>query len=837
MAVPCGPPSSWDSWPPSGARAARPHRLRLARPPSCSSPSTRCAPTASAATATPRRARRPSTPSPRAASVFERAYTPAPITLPAHTSMLTGLAAARARRARQRRLRARRRGRRPSRRRCARAGLRHRAPSSAASRWPGASGSARGFDHYDDAIGEGAGRAATSSPSAAADAWRTRRAPGSACHPGHVFVWVHLFDPHAPYDPPPAFRGAIPTAARVAAADAAARRRLLAAWDARPEPSIVVAHRRSRRGLRRARRGEPQPLRLRHDAARAARRARARAGRRAARRRRGGPRRHRGHHRATRVGPGGTDRCPAARCALRWTARPRRRSTRRRWPRASTSAGATCAPGATGDTSTSARRGRSSTTSRPIPARRATSPPRIPDVVAAADGGARRARSARRARRRAAARPTPRRRSGCARSATCRARRRRGSGADPKDKVDVALLHRARRRALPRPRRGRRRLPADRDARPRQSARELPARRRAAARGPRATRRSRTTARSSPAGRAPPTPFVGPRHRATRSAGRLDEARARAAARPWPSIPPAARPTTTSARSRGVQGDAAAARRDYEAALADPVTRERAQARLAGAAVSAAPCAPVVASRRLLPPASSRGRAPRSLAAARARAHGASVLLVTIDTLRADHVGAYGATTRGHAAHRRPGRARARCSRRRWPPCRSRCRRTRRSSAASSRRITACTTTARYVFPAGPRRRWPRVLKGRGYATGAFVAAYVLDRRFGLARGFDHYDDRIERRQQGASVLESERPAARWSRPPPRTGSGAQPGPFFAWVHFYDPHAPYDPPSPYREQQRGPSLRRRGGVRRRVRGARWWPRRASARAQSRSWSS
>jgi Flp pilus assembly protein TadD len=75
----------------------------------------------------------------------------------------------------------------------------------------------------------------------------------------------------------------------------------------------------------------------------------------------------------------------------------------------------------------------------------------------------------------------------------------------------------------------------------------------------------------------------------------------------------------------------------------------------------------------------------------------------------------------------------------------------------------------------------------------------VLDRRFGLARGFDVYDDAIERRDTGGSVLESERrgdvvvaAAQAWIE-----GQGE---PFFAWVHLYDPHAPYDPPSPHRER-------------------------------------
>ncbi len=91
-------------------------------------------------------------------------------------------------------------------------------------------------------------------------------------------------------------------------------------------------------------------------------------------------------------------------------------------------------------------------------------------------------------------------------------------------------------------------------------------------------------------------------------------------------------------------------------------------------------------------------------------------------------------------------------------------------------------------------------LRANGYATGAFVGAYVLDRRFGLARGFDHYDDRIERGDDGAkSVLESERrgedvaaAASAWV--------ASQPGAYFAWVHLYDPHAPYEPPAPFRER-------------------------------------
>jgi arylsulfatase A-like enzyme/tetratricopeptide (TPR) repeat protein len=89
-----------------------------------------------------------------------------------------------------------------------------------------------------------------------------------------------------------------------------------------------------------------------------------------------------------------------------------------------------------------------------------------------------------------------------------------------------------------------------------------------------------------------------------------------------------------------------------------------------------------------------------------------------------------------------------------------------------------------------------RVLQGRGVRTGAFVGAYVLDRRFGLADGFDAYDDRIRRRPDEGANLEAERrgsdvadAAIAWLN--------QQSSRFFLWVHLYDPHAPYNPPSEF----------------------------------------
>jgi choline-sulfatase len=103
----------------------------------------------------------------------------------------------------------------------------------------------------------------------------------------------------------------------------------------------------------------------------------------------------------------------------------------------------------------------------------------------------------------------------------------------------------------------------------------------------------------------------------------------------------------------------------------------------------------------------------------------------------------------------------------------------------------------RYVLPADLETIATR-LEAAGYETGAFVGAYVLDRRFGLARGFDVYDDRITRNETGASVLESQRrggevveAASAWI--------AQRRVPFFVWAHLYDAHAPYEAPSPFRE--------------------------------------
>jgi arylsulfatase A-like enzyme/tetratricopeptide (TPR) repeat protein len=95
---------------------------------------------------------------------------------------------------------------------------------------------------------------------------------------------------------------------------------------------------------------------------------------------------------------------------------------------------------------------------------------------------------------------------------------------------------------------------------------------------------------------------------------------------------------------------------------------------------------------------------------------------------------------------------------------------------------------------------WAERLQAEGYATGAFIGAFPLDSRFGLAQGFDTYDDFVTG-PGDTSYLMPERSASavvaaarRWIR--------RERDSWFAWVHVYDPHAPYLPPPPFDEQYR-----------------------------------
>ena len=91
-------------------------------------------------------------------------------------------------------------------------------------------------------------------------------------------------------------------------------------------------------------------------------------------------------------------------------------------------------------------------------------------------------------------------------------------------------------------------------------------------------------------------------------------------------------------------------------------------------------------------------------------------------------------------------------------------------------------------------------LKAKGYVTGAFIGAYVLDSRYGLGHDFDvyhelyrHLDEQFEFDIQQARAEDVVKAAVEWYRQ--QEGKRR-----FLWVHVYDPHAPYEPPQAYKER-------------------------------------
>jgi arylsulfatase A-like enzyme/Tfp pilus assembly protein PilF len=90
-------------------------------------------------------------------------------------------------------------------------------------------------------------------------------------------------------------------------------------------------------------------------------------------------------------------------------------------------------------------------------------------------------------------------------------------------------------------------------------------------------------------------------------------------------------------------------------------------------------------------------------------------------------------------------------------------------------------------------------LKANGLKTGGFVGAYVLDRRWGIAQGFDTYSDDFDLSKFASPTLgEVERPANEVADHALAWLETVKASRFFGWVHFYDAHSPYVPPEPYR---------------------------------------
>lgn len=88
------------------------------------------------------------------------------------------------------------------------------------------------------------------------------------------------------------------------------------------------------------------------------------------------------------------------------------------------------------------------------------------------------------------------------------------------------------------------------------------------------------------------------------------------------------------------------------------------------------------------------------------------------------------------------------------------------------------------------------VLRDNGYETGAVVGSFVLDPKFGLAQGFDFYDANMLRSGASKRTL-NDRPAVEINRIARPWLIDHADRPFFLFMHYFDPHFPYEPPQPY----------------------------------------
>ncbi|HEX3070569.1 MAG TPA: tetratricopeptide repeat protein [Thermoanaerobaculia bacterium] len=93
-------------------------------------------------------------------------------------------------------------------------------------------------------------------------------------------------------------------------------------------------------------------------------------------------------------------------------------------------------------------------------------------------------------------------------------------------------------------------------------------------------------------------------------------------------------------------------------------------------------------------------------------------------------------------------------------------------------------------------------LRQGGYTTGAFVGAFPLDSRFGLNQGFDTYDDNYGKGQASVDFVEQERRATAVLEAATKWWHEKEGQKRFLWVHLYDPHAPYLPPEPFLSEYR-----------------------------------
>ncbi|HEX3110815.1 MAG TPA: sulfatase-like hydrolase/transferase, partial [Thermoanaerobaculia bacterium] len=89
-------------------------------------------------------------------------------------------------------------------------------------------------------------------------------------------------------------------------------------------------------------------------------------------------------------------------------------------------------------------------------------------------------------------------------------------------------------------------------------------------------------------------------------------------------------------------------------------------------------------------------------------------------------------------------------------------------------------------------------LHAAGYKTAAFISAFALAKRFGLARGFDVWDEDFGANRAERNAQETTDRALAMLRQPASSTQLSSRQPLFLWVHYWDPHYPYTPPEPFR---------------------------------------
>lgn len=180
----------------------------------------------------------------------------------------------------------------------------------------------------------------------------------------------------------------------------------------------------------------------------------------------------------------------------------------------------------------------------------------------------------------------------------------------------------------------------------------------------------------------------------------------------------------------------------------------------------------------------------------------ANVLLITLDTTRADRIGAY-----GHAAAETP-----------------RLDRLAREGVLFEQAVTptaftlpAHSSILTGLYPpfhgvrlnggaalAQVQTTLAEQLSAAGYRCGAVVGAFVIDQRWGLSQGFEHYDDNFklgpDQRLDLAGVQRTANQVVDLGLEWLEQGDGR---PFFSWLHLYDPHIPYEPPEPFKTRFSG----------------------------------